>query len=87
MKMKITKGALTTTIIITIKIKSNHGNKTRNNKQKNDTKIDKIVTKQIHLSPEKQAVPIIHKVEYIGIIKSANFNIIKMVKLRHCLHY
>ena len=48
MKMKITQGALTTTIIITIKTKSNHGNNTRNNKQKSDTKIDKIVTKQIH---------------------------------------
>ena len=28
-------------------------------------------------NPEKQAVPIIHKKQYIGRIKSSNFNIIK----------
>ena len=36
-----------------------------------------------NLNPKKQAVPIIHKVQYIDRIKSAHFNIIKMVKLRH----
>ena len=72
--MKTTPGALTKTII-TIK-----GNNTSNNKQKSETKIYEIVTKQIHLhnsNLEKQAVPMIHKVQYIGRIKSANFNIIK----------
>ena len=38
-------------------------------------------------NPEKKSVPTIHKVQYIGRIISANFNIIKMAKLRHFLPY
>ena len=49
--------------------------------------LDKLIFHNSNL--EKQAVPIIHKLQYIGRIKSANnnSNIIKLVKLRHYLQY